>query len=134
MPADTRYGRHTGPRDRTLRVGDAEREAVGAILRREHVNGRLDAVEFQERLDRALAAKTYADLDTLIADLPGGVAERPRRQIPFAFPLVPLAIVAAIVVTGHLFWLAVPLFVLFVVRGLGGPRRYSSCFRERSAP
>src|SRR5262245_9612778 len=74
----TRYDRHIGPRDRTPRVGDQEREAVSEILRREHVNGRIDAAEFQERLDRCLTARTYGDLDTLVADLPGD--DPPRRR------------------------------------------------------
>ena len=46
MPAENEnaYDRR-GPRDRSLRVGDREREAVAAILRRHHVEGREPAVE-----------------------------------------------------------------------------------------
>jgi DUF1707 SHOCT-like domain len=121
---ESNYDRRGGPRDRSLRVGDAEREAVGEIIRREHVNGRLDAVEFQERLDRSLVAKTYADLDALVADLPG--TEPPRRHrayawTPWPWPLglVPLVVLAMIIATGgHLIWLAFPVFVLFVLRPL----------------
>ena len=51
------YDRH-GPRDRHLRVGDAEREAVAGILRAQYVAGRLDSDEFEQRLERCLAAKT----------------------------------------------------------------------------
>jgi hypothetical protein len=75
---DTRYSRRSGPRDRQLRVGDRERETVGEILRQQHLDGRLDADEFQERLDRCLTAKTYAELDELVADLPSPEAERDR--------------------------------------------------------
>ena len=53
-----------------LRVGDAERDAVVARLQDAHVEGRLDAVELEERLGTALAARTQADLDPLLADLP----------------------------------------------------------------
>ena len=126
MPADRKstYDRRDGPRDRSLRVGDAEREAVGDTLRREHVNGRLDVVEFLERLDRSLVAKRYADLDALVADLPG--AEPPRRQrahgwTPWPLPLglVPLVVIAMIIASGgHVIWLAFPLFALFVLRPL----------------
>jgi hypothetical protein len=124
MPAanDYRYDRHIGPRDRRLRVGDNEREAVAEILRQEHVHGRLDSDEFQERLDRCLAAKTYADLDELVADLPSIEAEEGRaawawRWRPWPLPLLPLALIAAIVVSGgHLVWLAVPVIFFFVVR------------------
>jgi uncharacterized protein DUF1707 len=126
MPADpkTSYDRHTGPRDRSLRVGDREREAVAETLRREHVNGRLDAVEFQERLDRSLAAKTYADLDALVADLPGEEPRRRRRAFtwmprPWPFGLVPLAVIAVVLASGgRVLWLAFPLFALFVLRPL----------------
>ena len=44
----TRYDRRRGPRDRRLRVGDTEREAVAEILRQAHVAGRLDSTEFEE--------------------------------------------------------------------------------------
>ena len=126
MPAtnDNLYDRRNGPRDRRLRVGDSEREAVSEILRRRHVEGRLDVDEFQERLERCLAAKTYAELDELVADFPGPEAGQRRsesvrawRRWPFA--LLPLALIAAIAFSGgHLIWLAFPVFFLFVVRPL----------------
>ena len=65
------YDRRSGPRDRHLRVGDVEREAAADTLRGHYVQGRLDGDEFQQRLERCLAAKTYADLDPLFTDLPG---------------------------------------------------------------
>jgi uncharacterized protein DUF1707 len=130
MPAknENAYDRRRGPRDRSLRVGDREREAVAAILRQQHVEGRLDVVEFQERLDRCLAAKTYGDLDRLIADFPSQEAGRvrggrtqawPRWPVaPLPLALIPLALIAAIVLSGgHPFWLVFPLF-FFVVRPL----------------
>jgi hypothetical protein len=126
MPADRKstYDGREGPRDRNLRVGDAEREAVGEILRREHVNGRLDVVEFQERLDRSLVAKRYADLDALVADLPGTESPRRRRRAhgwapwPWPLGLVPLAVIAIIASGGRVMWLAFPLFAFFVLRPL----------------
>jgi hypothetical protein len=126
MPAanDTRYDPRSGPRDRTLRVGDREREAVGDILRQQHIDGRLDADEFQQRVERCLTAKTYAELDQLVADFPGRQTEqvragRPRGWRPWPFALLPLAVLVAFVLTGgHLIWLALPLFFLFVVRPL----------------
>jgi hypothetical protein len=125
---DTRYSRRSGTRDRKLRVGDSERETVTGILRQQHLDGRLDADEFQERLERCLTAKTYADLDELVADLPSPEAERDRvgrpawgwRPWPFAF--LPLALIAAIAVSavsgGHPLWLAFPLIFFFVLRPL----------------
>ena len=46
------------PRERGLRASDQDRDAVAAILQREHVDGRIDADEFQERLDACLSART----------------------------------------------------------------------------
>jgi hypothetical protein len=101
----------------------------------------LDTDEFAERFGRSLQAKTYAELDELIADLPadaepaaagatsggspGGNGNR-RAGAPWAGWLprpVPvfiwLALVVAIAVAsgGHLLWIAFPLF-FFVVRPL----------------
>lgn len=123
---DHRYEPGDGPRDRSLRVGDKERDAVSEILRQRHVEGRLDADEFQARLDRCLTAKTYAELDELVADFPREEAERPpghragtrsRRPWPLALPFLLVVLIAALA-GGHVLWLAVPLFLFFVVRPL----------------
>lgn len=53
-----------------LRAGDADRERVAGRLRRAHDEGRLDLDEFDERVTAAWAARTFADLDELTADLP----------------------------------------------------------------
>jgi hypothetical protein len=139
---DRHYSRRSGPRDRQLRVGDSERETVGEILRQQHLDGRLDTDEFQERLERCLTAKTYAELDELVADFPSPEAERDRvgrawglRPWPFAF--LPLALIAAIAVSGgHLLWLAFPLFFFFVLRPLlwrSWGRGISGCGPRHSA-
>src|SRR5215469_459329 len=54
----------------SLRIGDAEREAVAAELREHFAHGRLTLEEFNERLEAALAAKTQADLNHITRDLP----------------------------------------------------------------
>jgi hypothetical protein len=54
-----------------LRISDAERAEVADLLSRHYGDGRLDEAEFNERLDQAMKAKTYADLSGLFADLPG---------------------------------------------------------------
>lgn len=116
----TSYDRRR-PRDRALRVGDAEREAVAGLLREHHVAGRLASDEFQDRLDLCMTAKTHADLDRLIDDLPApaAVAREPRpRWRPWPLALVPLVIVAIVVSGGRAAWLAVPLLLFFVVRPL----------------
>jgi hypothetical protein len=53
------------------RIGDAERDQATTYLREALAQGRLEQDEFDERLDRALRAKTQADLDPLFRDLPG---------------------------------------------------------------
>lgn len=52
------------------RAGDAERERVAERLRVAAGEGRIDLAELDERLDRAYRAKTYGELDGLLADLP----------------------------------------------------------------
>ena len=119
---DYRYEPDDGPRDRSLRVGDKERDAVSEILRQRHVEGRIDSDEFQTRLEHCLAAKTYAELDELVADFPLEEAEhrplvgaRRGRPWPLALPLLFLVLIAA-VAGGHFGWVAVPLLLFFVVR------------------
>jgi hypothetical protein len=53
-----------------LRVGDAERESTAALLRRHATDGRLTLDELDERLQQAYAARTAADLNVLLEDLP----------------------------------------------------------------
>jgi len=54
----------------SLRISDADRERATAVLRDAYAEGRLSAQEFHERTDRALVARTAADLAPLTADLP----------------------------------------------------------------
>ena len=118
------YTRFRGPRDRGLRVGDSEREAVAGVLREQHLQGRLTSDEFQERLDHCLTAKTYADLDVLVGDFPAGEDRSRQGRVwgwgwrPWPFALVPLVLIAIAASGGHLFWLAFPLIFFFVVRPL----------------
>lgn len=58
-----------------MRIGDAERTEVADRLARHFSDGRLDETEFGDRLDRAMKAKTAADLAGLLSDLPGDPAE-----------------------------------------------------------
>lgn len=54
-----------------LRVSHADRERVAEQLRQAAGDGRLEIDELEERLEGAYAAKTYGDLQPLLADLPG---------------------------------------------------------------
>ncbi|MFL5876457.1 MAG: DUF1707 domain-containing protein, partial [Solirubrobacteraceae bacterium] len=57
-------------RDRSLRSSDRERDEVVTLLRDHAAEGRLSPEELDERVGRALAARTGADLDALLTDLP----------------------------------------------------------------
>lgn len=53
-----------------LRISDSDRHQVAEILRDAAGEGRIDLAELDERLESAYAAKTYADLVPITADLP----------------------------------------------------------------
>ncbi|HEX4833770.1 MAG TPA: DUF1707 domain-containing protein [Trebonia sp.] len=62
-----------------MRVSDAERAEVADRLARHYGDGRLDKAEFDERVSRAMAAKTAGDFEGLFDDLPdlGGAPSDP---------------------------------------------------------
>jgi Flp pilus assembly protein TadB len=68
--AGSAYRRHFRYGGSDVRVSDAERTEVADQLSRHYQDGRLDQAEFNERLDRAMNAKTRADFTGLFADLP----------------------------------------------------------------
>jgi Flp pilus assembly protein TadB len=68
--AGSGYRRHFRYGNGDLRASDAERADVADRLSRHYQDGRLDQAEFNERLDRAMNAKTRADFNGLFADLP----------------------------------------------------------------
>jgi Domain of unknown function (DUF1707) len=120
-----------GPRDRSLRAADSDREAVAETLREQHVAGRIDSDELQERIERCYEAKSYADLDAIVADLPHEEPDPSRgRSMPAwpRFAFVALALVAIVALShGHLLWLAIPLVLFFFVRPMkwrAGGRRF----------
>lgn len=56
--------------DPRIRASDEDRDRAASLLREHHAAGRLDADEFNERLDQAYHAKTLGDLDQIMSDLP----------------------------------------------------------------
>ena len=94
--------------DQHIRVSDAERNSVAELLGQHYADGRLDQVEFDDRISRTMAAKTRGDLTGLFDDLPetgsagaapagpGGPAapyRGPRRRGGIARPLLLLLLV-----------------------------------------
>ena len=65
-----------------VRIGDADREAIAAQLREHYADGRLTLDELNERLDQTFAAKTKADLNVVMRDLPH--VARPLTDAPAA--------------------------------------------------
>jgi hypothetical protein len=107
--------------DPQMRISDADRADVADRLSQHYSDGRLDQPEFNERLDRAMKAKTQADLTGLFTDLPPidvpakavkavPQDQRPRNRRPLHRTLgLILIIVVAVIVARALTW---PLFSL----------------------
>ncbi|WP_433190715.1 DUF1707 SHOCT-like domain-containing protein [Actinoallomurus sp. CA-150999] len=73
------------PSSPALRASDADRDRVIELLRAAVADGRLDPVEFDERLDATLAARTIDALAPLTADLiavPGSALTPPIAGTP----------------------------------------------------
>jgi Domain of unknown function (DUF1707) len=69
-----------------LRASDADRDRVIELLRAAVADGRLDAAEFDERLDAALAARTVDALAALTADLIAAPGRGAALTLPLAGP------------------------------------------------
>lgn len=65
-----------------MRISDADRQRVAEVLREAAGEGRIDLVELDQRLDATFAAKTYADLVPITADLPA----HPGAVLPAPLP------------------------------------------------
>ena len=120
-----------------LRASDADREQVADRLRKAASEGRLLAEELEQRLGAALSARTYGELDQLVADLPEerlparrGALEGLRGPAwALAVTLMALAVLAAVVllITGTVVaggaWVFFA-FWLFACRGARSRARY----------
>ena len=106
--------------DQHMRVSDAERNAVAELLGQHYADGRLDQPEFDERVGRAMAAKTRGDLSGLFDDLPetetGTGAGGPRGPVAPSAPyqmrrrrggggiVRPLLLLASIFICANVAW------------------------------
>ncbi len=64
-----------------MRASDADREQVADVLRQAASDGRLSLTELEERIEALYAAKTYADFEPVIRDLPGDLPLPPSAAI-----------------------------------------------------
>ena len=86
---------HEGERNRdasgrdALRAADEDRQKVAEFLHAALNEGRLTLTEYDDRVRTAYAARTYADLDALLNDLPpvrSGQVAVPEQQRPAPKP------------------------------------------------
>jgi Domain of unknown function (DUF1707) len=80
-----------------LRAAHADREQVIAVLKAAFVQGRLTKDELEARAGQAFAAKTYAELATLTADIPAIPVGLPAVSVglpavPVGLPAVPVGL------------------------------------------
>jgi hypothetical protein len=68
------------PESSSPRMSDAEREVVAERLQRATAEGRLTLDEFEQRIAGVLAARTFAEVEPYLADLPGGTASPPAPE------------------------------------------------------
>jgi len=121
--------------DQNMRVSDAERQAVADRLAEHFSAGRLDQAEFDERVGRAMSAKTRADLNGLFDDLPEtgapAAADGPhphphprRRGHPvLLIALIVLIAIAAAHVVWPLLWIGFLVMIVLVATGTIGRSR-----------
>jgi hypothetical protein len=115
-----------------MRVSDADRERYAEVLRSAFAEGRLTDAELEERLRSAYAARTGADLEPLVADLPAaGLAPiRPASEPPSSsarrrlgqivgwyFPALICTAIWALTSFGGYFWPAWVFFGLSIPAG-----------------
>jgi hypothetical protein len=111
----------------SLRASDADRERAVATLGRHAEAGRLDAEELEERIERAYAARTLAELDALQRDLPAEPVAPSR-----GWDRPPLALLAVLLVAAGLAGTALvghpiaPLFLLAFLAWRVAGRRQSA--------
>ena len=97
-----------------MRAADADRDGIVERLNMAYSEGRLSKDEYDGRIDNALSARTYADLDQLVIDLPATRSTAVTPVTPVAkmneFAMASLACGLAQLVFGPV--VAIPAIVL----------------------
>ena len=65
----------------SMRIGDSERDEAVSMLQEHHAEGRLSTEEFDERMGKALEARTGSDLPRTPLHLPAVHRRRTRKCI-----------------------------------------------------
>src|SRR2546421_6832757 len=81
-----------------IRASDADRDRVADRLRAATAEGRLLAEELEERLEALFAARTYGELDAIVADLPREREQQRARHGPAFWVAVTASAVLVIAV------------------------------------
>ncbi len=81
MPPEPGHGMLPGGYG-NMRASTADRERAIDVLKAAFVEGRLTQDECEQRAGQAFSARTYAELSTLTADLPGGPLGALVPQLP----------------------------------------------------
>ncbi len=89
-----------------MRISDADRAEVADHLSKQYSEGRLDQAEFNERLDRAMRAKTQSDLTWLLSDLPGVEPARDPARTPQRRRYSRMVLLIAMVAVAFFAWQA----------------------------
>ncbi len=79
----------------TLRASDADREYISERLRNAAAEGRILSEELEHRLEATFAARTYGELNAVVADLPREAPDSARPRIPLR--LRPATVVALVI-------------------------------------
>ena len=123
-------------RNSSLRASDADREQVAERLRHAAGEGRLLAEELEQRLASALRARTYGELEAVVADLPTvpvgrrgsrsrALVLRPALALATVAALAMVIAVAVLVITGVLAaWGLWMLAAWWIFGGRWGRARY----------
>jgi hypothetical protein len=127
------------PQHPEMRIGDREREAAVSALGEHYAAGRITKEEYDERAERAWAARTNSELHPLFVDLPSlapratgrppAPAQSPSRTRARRVPVLWL-VMAAILLVFVLEEAAIPLLVVAAALWFSGAfRRHGSCRR-----
>lgn len=120
----------------SLRASDADRDHIVERLHRAATEGRIGSDELEQRVATALKARTYAELEALVADLPRPRDRTDRRPVRRSsvgwamttvrtYPWLIVFVVPAVTTVAAIALAAVVLWAVIVVlvMALGGRHR-----------